>query len=349
MPGRRSPRSNSILRPRHVHTLALCQYVGARKVQSGLFQSDWRSIWITKPPISRWQCKESRASAPPARSAKQQIEKHTIPVLSCEGPCIRGDIARLAANYLAHDMPSFARACHAETFFVPHSSMARWVKQAPKSAWIDGCFLKCHGRALKGLIGAEDDPFRCIAVLQEVQRHLLDGGRSRRGTQSGSATGGRQAHRKAEGAERYSSSLASFPRRSPWCSAISSSSRPPSPKEGVKTFGRILAVWMFHPCGAVAAGGRLCDLCRLLSRRVHAADALGREALRPDLAHLPTSQSDVRHSRGAFMTTDTELSAIAAPARPGETAKQPERRIEHAGGKPECRARCSQKRTRGSP
>jgi hypothetical protein len=87
--------------------------------------------------------------------AKQQIEKHTIPVLSCEGPCIRGDIARLAANYVAHDMPSFARACHAETFFVPHSSMARWVKQAPKSVMIDGCFLKCHGRALKGLIGAE--------------------------------------------------------------------------------------------------------------------------------------------------------------------------------------------------
>jgi hypothetical protein len=63
--------------------------------------------------------------------AKQQIEKRTIPVLSCEGPCIRGDIARLAANYVAHDMPSFARACHAETFFVPHSSMARWVKEAP--------------------------------------------------------------------------------------------------------------------------------------------------------------------------------------------------------------------------
>lgn len=36
--------------------------------------------------------------------AKQQIEKQTIPVLSCEGPCIRGDIARLAANYVAWDL-----------------------------------------------------------------------------------------------------------------------------------------------------------------------------------------------------------------------------------------------------
>ena len=88
--------------------------------------------------------------------AKQQIEKHTTPVLSCEGPCIRGDIARLAANYVAQDMPSFGRACHAETFFVPHSSMARWVKSAEKSIMLDGCFLKCHGRVLKKLVGEEN-------------------------------------------------------------------------------------------------------------------------------------------------------------------------------------------------
>ena len=33
--------------------------------------------------------------------------------------------------------------------------MARWVKAADKSIMIDGCFLKCHGRALKALIGEE--------------------------------------------------------------------------------------------------------------------------------------------------------------------------------------------------
>ena len=87
--------------------------------------------------------------------AKQQIEKQTIPVLSCEGPCIRGDIARLAANFVAQDEPSLARACHAETFFVPHSSMTQWVKGAQKSIMIDGCFLQCHGRVLKGMIGEE--------------------------------------------------------------------------------------------------------------------------------------------------------------------------------------------------
>jgi len=87
--------------------------------------------------------------------AKEQMARKTIPVLSCEGPCIRGEIARLAANFVAQDLPSLARACHAETFFVPHSSMARWIKEARKSIMIDGCFLKCHGRVLRALVGEE--------------------------------------------------------------------------------------------------------------------------------------------------------------------------------------------------
>jgi uncharacterized metal-binding protein len=87
--------------------------------------------------------------------AKQTMAEKKIPIFSCEGPCIRGDIARLAANMVAHDVPSFARACHAETFLVPHSSMARWVKDAEKAIMIDGCFLMCHGRLLRKLIGED--------------------------------------------------------------------------------------------------------------------------------------------------------------------------------------------------
>ncbi len=89
------------------------------------------------------------------RYAKDQIAKKTIPVLSCEGPCIRGEIARLAANLVALDVPTLARACHAETFFVPHSAMAAWIKGAEKSLMIDGCFLECHGRVLNKLVGEE--------------------------------------------------------------------------------------------------------------------------------------------------------------------------------------------------
>lgn len=87
--------------------------------------------------------------------AEQQLAAKRIPVLSCEGPCIRGEIARLAANLITQDVPSLARACHAETFFVPHSTMASWVKESDTAIMIDGCFLKCHGRILKNLMDDE--------------------------------------------------------------------------------------------------------------------------------------------------------------------------------------------------
>jgi len=77
-----------------------------------------------------------------------------IPVLSCEGPCVRGDIARRAANMVAQEEP-FARACFPETFFVPHSSMARWVEEADQVVMIDGCFLKCIGRILNNQVDRE--------------------------------------------------------------------------------------------------------------------------------------------------------------------------------------------------
>lgn len=85
--------------------------------------------------------------------AERNIAEQRIPVLSCEGPCIRGEIARLAANLVASEIPVCARACHAETFLVPHSAMARWVREAGRSVMIDGCFLKCHGRVLTRLVG----------------------------------------------------------------------------------------------------------------------------------------------------------------------------------------------------
>jgi uncharacterized metal-binding protein len=79
------------------------------------------------------------------------ISEGRAPVFSCEGPCIRGEIARLAANAVSKT-EGFARACHGEAFTVPHSAMAQWVKEATKVLVIDGCFLKCHARILKGIV-----------------------------------------------------------------------------------------------------------------------------------------------------------------------------------------------------
>jgi uncharacterized metal-binding protein len=88
------------------------------------------------------------------RYAEQQMRNGTIPVLSCEGPCIRGEIARQAANRIGKQAP-FARACQGEAVTVPHSGMARWVREAEQVVVIDGCFLQCQARQMRRMLRPE--------------------------------------------------------------------------------------------------------------------------------------------------------------------------------------------------
>ncbi len=88
------------------------------------------------------------------RWAEDQILNKRTPVLSCEGPCIRGDIARQVADRVVKEEP-FGRACYGEGLFVPHSGMTRWVKEADQVVMIDGCFLTCVGRILNNLVDPE--------------------------------------------------------------------------------------------------------------------------------------------------------------------------------------------------
>ena len=86
--------------------------------------------------------------------AEEKILQKKIPVLACEGPCVRGDIARRAADIVGKEEP-FARACYGEVIMVPHSTMSHWVKEADKVVMVDGCFLKCIGRVLNNLVDEE--------------------------------------------------------------------------------------------------------------------------------------------------------------------------------------------------
>jgi uncharacterized metal-binding protein len=99
---------------------------------------------------------------------RRNAENRAIPVMSCEGACIRGEIARLAANRVAK-VPGYARACHGELFAVPGSEMARWVGQAEQVVVIDGCHLKCHGRIVENIVGKER--MRSFAALARYRKY----------------------------------------------------------------------------------------------------------------------------------------------------------------------------------
>jgi uncharacterized metal-binding protein len=85
----------------------------------------------------------------------KMIDEERIPVISCEGGCFRGEIARVAAHMVAREEP-FSRGCHGEMFTAPNSAMAEWARKANKVVVIDGCFMRCHGRILKNIVGREN-------------------------------------------------------------------------------------------------------------------------------------------------------------------------------------------------
>ena len=85
----------------------------------------------------------------------KMIAEEKIPVISCEGGCFRGEIARVAAHMVAKEEP-YSRGCHGEIFTAPHSAMAKWAKKSNKVVVIDGCFMHCHGRIMKNVVGDEN-------------------------------------------------------------------------------------------------------------------------------------------------------------------------------------------------
>ena len=87
-------------------------------------------------------------------TGRRNIKEAKIPVLSCEGACIRGEIARLAANIVSKEK-KYSRGCHGELITVPESSISRWIKTSEKVVLIDGCFLRCHGRIIENIIDKE--------------------------------------------------------------------------------------------------------------------------------------------------------------------------------------------------
>jgi hypothetical protein len=86
---------------------------------------------------------------------KMMIAEGKIPVISCEGGCFRGEIARVASHMVAKEEP-YSRGCHGEMFTAPRSAMAQWAKKANKVVVIDGCFMHCHGRIMKNIVGREN-------------------------------------------------------------------------------------------------------------------------------------------------------------------------------------------------
>ena len=84
--------------------------------------------------------------------ARSQHDK-PIAVICCEGACLRGEVARRAANLLCFTLaPELtARICLGSAF-TKDAGQRRLVENAQKALVLEGCFLRCATRMIAGAV-----------------------------------------------------------------------------------------------------------------------------------------------------------------------------------------------------
>lgn len=76
-----------------------------------------------------------------------------IAVICCEGACLRGEVARQAANILCHSLApeKTVRVCLGGAF-TKDTGQRNLVKNAEKIIALEGCFIQCASRMMAGVV-----------------------------------------------------------------------------------------------------------------------------------------------------------------------------------------------------
>ncbi|MHC4442514.1 MAG: putative zinc-binding protein [Planctomycetota bacterium] len=83
----------------------------------------------------------------------QQHASKPVAIMCCEGACLRGEIARQAANFICYQLApeKTARICLGGAF-TKDTGQRNLVRKAPQVVALEGCFIECSSRMMKGAI-----------------------------------------------------------------------------------------------------------------------------------------------------------------------------------------------------
>lgn len=76
-----------------------------------------------------------------------------VAVMSCEGACLRGEVARRASNILCNSLApeKTVRICLGSAF-TKDTGQRALVRNAPRLIALEGCFINCSSRMMSGAI-----------------------------------------------------------------------------------------------------------------------------------------------------------------------------------------------------
>ena len=105
--------------------------------------------------------------------ATREASKPVV-VLACEGACLRGDIARQAANILCHTLApeKTVRICLGGAF-TKNTGQRNLVRTAPRLIALEGCFVNCSSRMMHGVIQGLEPEVIIADRLYDFDRNLF--------------------------------------------------------------------------------------------------------------------------------------------------------------------------------
>jgi uncharacterized metal-binding protein len=102
--------------------------------------------------------------------------KEQVPfaILSCEGACLRGEVSRQAANLICYSMipDKTSRICLGGAF-TKDSGQRNLVRYAQKVIALEGCFIECASRMMKGVIDGLNPEIIIVDRLYDFDKKLF--------------------------------------------------------------------------------------------------------------------------------------------------------------------------------
>lgn len=97
-----------------------------------------------------------------------------VVVMSCEGACLRGEVARQAANILCHTLApeKTVRICLGGAF-TKDTGQRNLVRSAQRLIALEGCFTNCSSRMMAGVIEGLEPEVVIADRLYNFNRNLF--------------------------------------------------------------------------------------------------------------------------------------------------------------------------------
>lgn len=97
-----------------------------------------------------------------------------VAVMCCEGACLRGEVARQAANLLCHSLApeKTARICLGGAF-TKDTGQRELVRKAARLLAIEGCHVNCASRMMKGVLEGIEPEVIIADRLYDFDRKLF--------------------------------------------------------------------------------------------------------------------------------------------------------------------------------